>query len=232
MIEAEWWEYDDADEWAEAVAGDVGFLIDQALDARGNAIVAFPGGPIPEPVFALLAKSTRKWKHVTIIPTDERLVPLTDKSSNARMLAQHFLPAGARVLPLYGGTISDPAGAARAASDTLADMHWPLDLVWLGVGDDGHTASIFPGPDYDEALTTPHRVVGVTPDPMPKDAPVARISLSKSAILSARAITITLTGPKSRAALERALEDGDSATTPVGRVLADASQAIDIHWAP
>ena len=81
MIEAEWWDYDDADEMADAVASDVEFIIDSALDARGEAIVAFPGGKTPGPVFERLAAAKLNWKRVTIIPTDDRLVapasPLT-----------------------------------------------------------------------------------------------------------------------------------------------------------
>lgn len=232
MTEVEWWEYDDADEMAAAVAGDVGFLIEQALEARGDAVVAFPGGTTPVGSFARLAKARLGWKNVTIIPTDERLVPMTDPLSNVRLLAAQFLPVGARVVPLAGAKVMEPEGAARVANDMLANLHWPLDLVWLGVGADGHTASIFPGPEYEAALTSPQRVVGVRPDPLPAEAPVPRLSLSKSAILAARAITITVTGTPKRKLLEQALAEGASSPHPVGRVLADAGQAIDIHWAP
>jgi 6-phosphogluconolactonase len=232
MIEAEWWEYDDAGEMAEAVAGDIGFLIGQALDARGNALVAFPGGTTPVATFDLLARQKLSWKQVTILPTDERLVAMTDPLSNVRELAARFLPVGARVLPLAGAKVLEPEGAARVANDMLSDFHWPPDLIWLGVGEDGHTASIFPGPDYAAALATADRVVGVRPDPLPASAPVPRITLSKSAILSARALMITIQGAEKRAVLERALEAGAASAYPVGRVLADCSQAVDIHWCP
>lgn len=232
MTEIEWWDYDDAGELADAVSGDIAFLIEQALDARGNAVVAFPGGSTPLAAFDRLAKAKLNWKNVTILTTDERLVPLTDTLSNVRMLAERFLPVGARVMPLSGGKVLEPKAAARIANDTIADVHWPLDLVWLGVGSDGHTASIFRGPDYEEALDSPHRIVGVMPDPLPKDAPVARLSLSRSAILAARAITLTVTGDAKRALIEESIEEGASSPYPIGRVLADASQAIDIHWAP
>jgi 6-phosphogluconolactonase len=72
MIEAEWWEYDSADELAEAVAGDVGFIIESALDARGSSLIALPGGGMPLRIFEKLAAKKLPWKQVTIIPTDER----------------------------------------------------------------------------------------------------------------------------------------------------------------
>lgn len=231
MIEVEWWEYDDADDMAEAVAGDVRFLIDSALDARGDAVAAFPGGRTPQAALDLLCAAKLKWKSVTLLPTDERLVPVTDPMSNVRMLAERFLPLGARVLPLSGGDLS-VADTGRAADARLQAIHWPLDLVWLGMGADGHTASIFPGPDLDAALTAPHRAVGVTPDPLPAEAPVARVTLTRSAIVSARSVLISIQGKEKRKVLETALKEGAGSRYPIGRVLADANQAIDIHWCP
>ena len=231
MIEVEWWEYETPEDMAEAVAGDAQFVIESALDARGDAVAAFPGGATPIAALDLLKATKLKWKDVTIVPTDDRLVAVDNKLSNVRMLAERFLPLGARVLPLTGGDLK-PAEAGRAADARLQAIHWPLDLVWLGMGTDGHTASIFPGPDLDAALTAPHRAIGVTPDPMPRDAPVARVTLTKSAILSARAMLISIRGDEKRALLERALEEGAGSTLPIGRLLADASQAIDIHWCP
>src|SRR5436190_17992643 len=100
MIEAEWWEYDDMDEMAGAVAGDVGFIVESALDARGSASLALPGGKTPLPIYKRLAEAQLPWKQVTIIPTDERLVPLDSPLSNIRAIAGTFLKAGARVFPI------------------------------------------------------------------------------------------------------------------------------------
>lgn len=232
MIEAEWWDYDDADELADAVASDVEFIIDSALDARGAALVALPGGSFPAPVYARLADAKLSWKRVTIIPTDDRMVAPTDPMSNVGLLARTFLPLGARVIPLIGDAKVDYKKAGLDADERLGAMKWPLDLAWLGVGDDGHTASIFAGPDFAAAIDAPAtcKAIGVKPGRMPADAPVARVTLTKATLMAARTLTIALQGKAARAVLEKAIEDGAKSTVPIGRVLAGTELAIDIHW--
>jgi len=233
MIEAEWWEYDSLDELADAVAGDVGFIVDSAVEARGASLVALPGGKTGPAIFPKLAAQQLPWKRVTIIPTDERLVPMNDERSNVRELARVFLPVGARVIPIVAD-IPDYKLAGNSADARLQDLPWPPDLVWLGVGEDGHAASIFAGADLQDALDAPRarRAVGVMPDPLPDDAPVARVTLTRAAILSARTMLIAITGDKKREMLERAIADGQSSKLPIGRVLAEAEQPIDVHWCP
>lgn len=233
MIEAEFWDYEDAHELAEAVAGDVTFIIESALDARGEALIALPGiSTATAPVYELLAKAKLNWKKVTIIPTDERVVPLTDPLSNVGMLARHFLQLGARVYPVLSEAAKDYKAAGSAASARIGDLKWPPDLVWLSVGEDGHVAGICPGPDVNDAIEAGpnQRAVGIMPDPMPEDAPVARVTLTKSAMLSARTLVIVGTGKAARKTLEKAIKDGGKSALPVGRVLADCETPIDIHW--
>ncbi len=233
MIEAEWWEYDSLDELGDAVAGDVGFIVDSAVEARNASLIALPGGKTAPAIFPKLAAQKLPWKRVTIVPTDERLVPMDDDRSNVRAIARSFLSVGARVVPIVAD-IPDYKLAGNSADARLQDLSWPPDLVWLGVGEDGHTASIFTGPDLQDALDAPRarRAVGVMPDPLPAEAPVARVTLTRAAILSARTILIVITGDKKRALLEQAIADGQSSKVPIGRVLAEVEQPIDIHWCP
>jgi 6-phosphogluconolactonase len=232
--EIEWWDYDDAAEMAAAVAGDIAFVIESAIDARGGCVIALAGGKTPLPIYEKLAATKLDWKRVTIIPTDERIVPLGDPLSNITAIGKTFLPKGARVIPIVSEAAKDYRAAGRAADARLADHHWPLDLCLLGVGEDGHTASIFPGPDFEEAINGPRerRALGVMPDPMPADAPVARITLSRAAIVSAKALMIAVTGDKKRQVIEAAIKQGPSSNYPIGRVLADAELPVDIHWSP
>src|SRR3954465_239578 len=212
MTEIEWWEYDDAEEMAAAVAGDVQFIIESAIDARGAAVVALAGGKTPLPIYEKLAQAKLDWKRVTIVPGDDRLVPLGDPLSNVTAIGKAFIPKGARVLPLISATVADYKAAGRAADAILQDLHWPLDLCLLGVGGDGHAASIFPGPDFDEALAGPkeRRALGVMPDPLPPEAPVARVTLSREGIVTARALMIAVTGQGKRDVIEKAIDQGPS----------------------
>src|SRR3982751_3107551 len=100
MIEAEWWDYDSLDELADAVAGDIGFIVESAIDARGSSLIALPGGSTGPAIYPKLAGQKVDWRKVTIIPTDERLVPMDDERSNVRGIAKAFLPKGARVVPI------------------------------------------------------------------------------------------------------------------------------------
>lgn len=234
MTEIEWWEYDDAAEMAGAVAGDVAFIIESAIDARGAAVIALPGGRTPIPIYEKLVQAKLDWKRVTIVPTDERIVPLGDALSNVTMIGKAFLPKGARVIPIVPKAVADYKSAGRSADALMQDLHWPLDLCLLGVGGDGHTASIFPGPDFDEALNGPRerRALGVMPDPLPPEAPVARVTLSRQGIVTARAMMIAVTGAAKRTVIEQAITQGAGSPYPIGRVLADAELPVDIHWAP
>lgn len=230
MTEIEWWDFDNSDEMVDAVAGDIQFIIESALDARGSAVIAFPGGNTPMPIFAKLADAPIKWKYVTIIPTDDRLVAVDSDLSNIAKIAKIFLPLGARVIP-FTSEAADYNLAGSAADARLQDMAWPLDLVWLGMGLDGHTASIFPGPDMDAALDPKNekRAIGVMPDPMPDNAPVNRVSLTASAIASARTTMVTIEGLDKKAVLEQAIQEEHSSTMPIGRLFANLTVPVDIY---
>jgi 6-phosphogluconolactonase len=234
MIEVAWRGYDNPAEMAEAVANHVGAVIEGALEARGQALVALPGGTSPRPIFERLSDIRIDWNRVTIIPTDDRLVPTDSLMSNVAMIAGYFRSRRARVLPIVVDSAADYRTAGEAADRRLAELNWPPDLVWLGVGTDGHVASIFAGPDFDEALDGPktRKALGVMPDPLPPEAPFARVTLSRAAILAARSLLLALSGKEKRAIVERGLADGSHSAMPIGRVLAEAENPIDIYWSP
>jgi 6-phosphogluconolactonase len=234
MDEIEWWEFDSAKEMAAQVAGDIGFIIERALEAHSDARLAVPGGSTPDLVYGELVK--RKdidWSRVKLIPTDDRLVPLGDALSNYRKLEGYFAARKAEIVSLVDEAgLGDYKEAGRLADARLSLLQWPLDLACLGMGADGHVASIFPGPDFDAAINGPRsrRAIGVRPDPMPENAPVDRVTLTAAALASARTVMILVTGDEKRAVLEQAIKEGPLASAPIGRVLANIEVPIDIFW--
>ncbi|WP_324749863.1 6-phosphogluconolactonase [Sphingomonas sp. LY54] len=234
MDEIEWWEFDTPADMAEQVAGDIGFVIESAIEAHGSARIAVPGGKTPDVVYkALAARKDLDWSKITLVPTDDRLVALDDALSNYAKLESFFGAKGANVVPLVDeAALGDYREAGRLADERLKLIDWPLDLVMLGMGADGHTASIFPGPDLDRAVAGPRerRAVGVRPDPLPPEAPVERVTLTAAALSSARAVMIVVTGAEKRAVLEQAIEEGPLSSKPIGRVLAEIDAAVDIFW--
>jgi 6-phosphogluconolactonase len=236
MDEIEWWEFETPAQMAAQVAGDVGFVIESAISAHQGARVAVPGGQTPDVIYqALAANKAIDWSKVTLIPTDDRLVALDDPLSNYAKLNRYFGGKGANVISLVDeAALDNYREAGRLADERLGLLDWPLDLVWLGMGESGHTASMFPGPDLDRAVAGPRerRAVGVRPDPMPAGAPVDRVTLTAAAFSSARAGMIVITGEAKKRVLEQAISEGPLASAPIGRVIADIDAAIDIFWCP
>lgn len=232
MREVEWVEFDDWAAMVCQVVNDVEIAAECAVEARGCALLAVPGGKTPVPIFRALAARTLNWPKVVLLPTDERLVAVDDPLSNAGLIRAHFGVTGATILSLCERVDIDPGAAGRAADQRLRALQWPLDLVWLGMGEDGHTASILRGPDFEVALSGPpsRRACGIVPDPPPKEAPVARITLTGAALVATRTLMLTITGDKKRAVARQAIEDGQRSATAIGRVLAKCSAPIKIFW--
>ena len=234
MDEIEWWEFDTAEEMAAQAAGDIGFVIESAIEAHKGARIALPGGSGADLVCAQLARSAAiDWAKVTIMPTDDRLVALGDPLSNYRKLEGFFAAKGANLVSLVDeAALGDRQEAGRLADARLSLIGWPLDLACLGMGVDGHTASIFPGPDFERAVAGPRerRAVGVHPDPMPETAPVDRVTLTAPTLVSARAIMIVIAGAEKREVLEQAIKEGPLSAAPIGRLLAAVDSPIDIFW--
>lgn len=232
MIEVEWWEFDDLETMAGEVAGDVGFIIEKATETNGKAELALPGGSTPVPMLEVLAKREFDWDKVRVFPTNERIVEAGSEYSNYEMLHRILGPTGATVTPLIDHHQHwSTREAGQSADARLAGFSWPVDLVWLGMGPDGSTASIFPN-DMDAAINAPRgrRAVGVSPDPLPADAPVDRVTMTRGALLDAHTMIVTLSGQKKKEMLEKAIKDGPLSSLPIGRVLAEATVPIDIYW--
>lgn len=230
--EIRWYEHRDAEALALALARALHDAIASAVAERGVATLALAGGTTPWPTYRQLSMRRLAWRQVVILPTDDRMVPRGHALSNVSALAGIFEPLGARVVTLTDARDHDHVAAGLAANERLRGIPWPLDFVLLGVGSDGHTASIFRGPDYAAAIDRggAARALGVLPSPLPPEAPVARVTLSLPAIAAARAVAIVAVGSAKRAVLERAIADGGESEYPIGRVLAAIPSPMRIDW--
>jgi 6-phosphogluconolactonase len=206
---------------ADLLAGE----INSALTHEDAVTIAVPGGTTPAPIFDALCGVDLDWARVRVLPTDERWVAETDARSNARLIRTHLITeraAGARYVSLHADAPSPGEGLAevtRQVSDVL-----PLTVVLLGMGADGHVASLFPGGDrLEEALAD--GAPSVLPMRAP-GAPEARMTLTLPVLRDAMSVHIIITGDEKRETLLRARHSSAS-EYPVAALLGTAT----VHWA-
>ena len=204
----------------------------KGIDERGEAVLVVSGGTTPKRFFAALALREIDWARVTITLADERCVADDNPRSNARLMRETLLrdrAAAARFAPLADSRLS-PEQELAAANARIADLPLPADLVVLGMGDDGHTASWFPGADnLAEALDPGARAL-VLPMRAP-GAPEPRLTLTARVILRARELALHIEGADKQATLARALGDGPIADMPIRAALRGAAEKLTIFEA-
>src|SRR6187399_2325566 len=186
----------------EAIADWLRSRLDTALTASAAPVaITVPGGSTPFPILAQLARAPLDWRRVTVWPGDDRLVPEDHPASNTGRIRELMEPAGAEVVAL---------------SEMEQVPHFAF--AWLGLGEDGHVASLFPNTDprADDA----RRVRRLTPDPLPPEAPFDRVSLTIPALLDSDALLFVIRGADKRALFEAAARGEHD--LPVSRLLNEA----------
>ena len=212
---------------AAAVAEHIVAALQWAIDQRGAASLALSGGRGPELFLRRLEQAELAWDKVTITLVDERWVPAEDAESNAGLI-QRCMPGvlrRAKWIPLYQG--EGLQADAEVAHKTLESM-LPLDVVVLGMGADGHTASLFPHmPELAEYLSpqTEQLCIGV---PAEGDR-LARLSMTAAAIQSAGVKLLVITGEGKRETLEQALQQQDPLAMPIEAFL---TEPMDVFYSP
>jgi len=191
-----------------------------------QALLVVPGGTTPGPVFDMLCAVDLDWARISVMLSDERWVPPDSPRSNTRLLRERLLidrAAAAQYLPLYS--------KAEKPEEKLGDLvagfasRLPISVLLLGMGEDMHTASLFPEADrlvqalaWDAPPLLAMRAPG---------APEPRVTLSAPVLDAALAKHVVITGPQKRAALERAVKINDPLAAPICAVLSGAT----VHWA-
>ncbi len=163
--------------------------------------ISVPGGSTPFPIFEELTKSNLDWSRITVWPGDDRIVPEDHPASNTGKIRALLEPVGATVATL-----------------TVMEEVPHFVLVWLGMGADGHIASLFPNTDPE--VDDPAAIRRLTPNPLPPEAPFDRITLTIPALLDADRLMFVIRGEDKRAVFDAAAA-GDH-DLPVARLLGAA----------
>lgn len=219
-------EYADRDLMMTRLAMQIAGELRDMLTHRERAALAVPGGTTPGPVFEALSEVGLPWERIDVTLTDERWVAGDHPRSNAALVRAHLLKgkaAGARFVPLFGET-ETPEESLGARGDAVRVL-LPLSVVLLGMGEDMHTASLFPGGDKLATALSPSAPPVVAMRAEGLDEP--RVTLSAPVLNGAMAKHLLITGTKKRAALARA-EDLPPETAPINALMGD----LTVHWAP
>lgn len=195
----------------------------EAIEARGHALLAASGGKSPIALFEALRQLPLNWAKVSVILVDERCVAHDHADSNTALVRQHLLQdrAGAASFTPFFDTLPDPLDDAALdrlvtqANQRITKLDWPIDVAVLGMGEDGHTASLFPdAPGLEKALRSSGPLAWVRP----ATAPHARLTLTLPALLASRELVLSIGGEAKRAVYREALRQADPAL-PVSLVL-------------
>ena len=206
-------------------------IINEAITTHGRASLAFSGGSTPKAMFALLSQANVDWGKVTISLVDERWVDNQDDQSNERMFRENILQ-NKSAIATFVGMKSPHSDIQACVSDYQSKLHTdiplPFDLVILGMGNDGHTASWFPdATELPEAMdvNSEQLVVATRPTSQPND----RITLSIVPIMNAKNIFLHITGDEKKQVLEKGINN--NLCLPIHQTLDILTQKVDIYWA-
>jgi 6-phosphogluconolactonase len=214
-----------------ALARRIGEVLRGAVCRRSAASMIVCGGSSPQALFHELKILPLPWCLVTLVPSDERWVPVEDDASNEGMIRRELLsgePGFAQFVSLYRRDAS-AAAALPTLQRALASVPRPFDEVVIGMGEDGHTASLFPdSPDIGAALTSDDDCVV---QQVPRlGAP--RVSLTVRTLLDAREITLLFFGARKRAVYEASLEPGPVEQYPIRALVRQPRVPVNVFWAP
>ena len=227
-------DYRDPDALARALAQTLHLACRDAIAARGRAVLALAGGRTPFPAYRALASMPLDWASVVLLPSDERCVPHDHPACNVAELRNAFADARGVVIESLTTQDGEPERSEAHARRRLALYPEAFDAIVLGMGQDAHTASLFPGaPQLHAALDLDSAVdaMRIDPNPLPPEAPFPRISLTLSRLLGTRALHLALTGQAKRDVLQAARASGNMARHPVA-ALAEGEATVQTHWSP
>ncbi len=229
--------YSDAEAMTSALLDVCASTISGAVGQRGRASLLLSGGRTPEPLYRRLGEMSLPWNEVSLALVDERWVGEDDERSNARFLRESLMagPAAAAKLVTMKTEAPTPEAGAADCEQRYRSLPRPYDLALLGMGSDGHTASLFPGAEGLAAAFDTRREALCAPIRTADDAASgvgARMSLSLRALLSSRQIVLVMTGEAKLARYREARAYDDPQRWPVAAILRQPAVPVSVYWAP
>ncbi len=229
-------EHADKTAMAEALAKPVADRLATAIAERGEAVFAVSGGSTPEGLYRRLADTPIDWSKVTVILVDERWVELGASGSNEAFLQSTLMTGAAAKARLIGlkAPGETPLDGLPTVRDRLAGVNFPPDVVILGMGEDGHTASWFPRADgLDEALAESGPPIAAirAKQTVVTGALTDRMTLTRAALAGAGWSLLLIAGGGKMRALEAAHDAGPIADMPIRILLRSPEDCPEIHWA-
>lgn len=235
----EWHQGADAESLADNLAGELVVKLADAISRKGIAVMALSGGSTPKPLFKALADHDVDWSKVVITLVDERWVPETHELSNAAFMQRYLLDAlleTVRFVPLYQPAenveASYPAvlGNYCVATSSSMDAPRPFDIVILGMGGDGHTASFFPDADNVAELVDPESPALLLSCESPSTQ-VPRITWSLPALLNTQFLALHFTGAQKRQVFEQACAGTDATELPIRSAIFQNKIPLQVYYA-
>jgi 6-phosphogluconolactonase len=226
-----------ADDMTRALADEIVTRVDAGVTSRGAASLVVSGGTTPAPLFDLLSTRAAPWDKAWITLSDERWIAPDQDGSNEKLVRTRLLrdaAAGAKLVPLKT-TDPSPRAAEAKVDAAIAAMPRPFDIVLLGMGDDGHTASLFPhATGLAVALDTTRRelVRAIHTDEAAAVATGERLTLTLRAILESRLVVVLIRGTAKREAYQSAAAGSNVLDAPVRAVLQQTRVPVQVCWAP
>lgn len=220
-------------ELAGKLADKVVETLSAAIAARGSASIAVSGGSTPKAFFQALSSRALDWGNVTITLVDERFVPADNPRSNHLLVQENLLKdkaAAAKFLPLYQAVASVEEAAAIATEKTKV-VSQPFDVAILGMGNDGHTASFFPGGSNLLTALDPNTPRGIITMEA-EGAGEPRLTFTFSSLQDARLLVLHIEGEGKKDVLAKAEAPGEETEMPIRAILRRAASPVEIYWAP
>ncbi|WP_199611680.1 6-phosphogluconolactonase [Flocculibacter collagenilyticus] len=229
-------EFESAEQLNNAFAKKLLADLQQGIDTKGHAVLAVSGGGTPKGLFKLLSQQSFEWNKVTVTLVDDRWVNTDEDASNEKLVKAHLLvnkAASANFVGLVADNYLQHSSAfdgQAAVEQKVGELPLPFDAVILGMGEDGHTASLFPcSEQIIDGLSPTNNALTIAVEP--KTAPHQRISFTFAALINSQKLYLHIVGENKRSVLQQAMADNNSFEMPIRAFIHQTDTPFEVMFA-